>query len=274
LHCMDWWMNGTCRFWRSITGLHCTVLLTQHHRHRPRLPRKSHPRRKRRPRRHPAARGSRLPRDSRKNRHHQIARIRRPAVRIPKGRLLTSHRAGNPQGRQSQHAAADSNPTRRRGEGGRDAVCRRDQGVEATGAVQGQGNLRQWRNDQAQGEEDQIVVARVVVLWELYYTVLLVWKHMGALCTGSSAEQMEYPAFSVCQMTLLMSGAAREKWSCLMASQSTNSLRRVLITPQTTVSSHIPHATPSILSHDGAVCQVRHVSPEWSESLNYTSKTT
>jgi hypothetical protein len=118
-------MDGTCRsLGRRITDSQSLLLTRANHRHRPSLPRQSHPGRERRARGHPAARGSRLPRDRREERRDQERRVRGPAVRVAESRLLTSHRAGDPQGRQSQHAAADAHPAGRRGEGGRDAVCR------------------------------------------------------------------------------------------------------------------------------------------------------
>jgi hypothetical protein len=63
--------------------------------------------------------------------------------------------------------------------------------METTGAVQGQGYLRQRRDDQAQGEEDQIVVGIVA----MYYTCTTCSKHMGAIL-GELTKATEHPTFT------------------------------------------------------------------------------
>lgn len=127
-----------------------------------RLPPEPHPRRQRRPLRHPPSRRRRLPCLSRAHRHHRRARIPRPAIRKPEGRILSPCRARYPQGGKGEHAAANAAVARRAGERGGNAVCCKDTDVEETRAVQGQGHICQWGNDQAEEQEDQVSAGSVL----------------------------------------------------------------------------------------------------------------
>lgn len=91
-------------------------------------------------------------------------RIPRTAVCFLEGRLLASHRARRSSRHESKHTAADAHTVGRAGEGSGESIRGQDQEVEGTGALQGEGHLRERGNHQAEGKEDQVMHAYICVL--------------------------------------------------------------------------------------------------------------
>lgn len=113
-----------------------------------------HNRRVRRAHGRPAARGYRLP-----SVHRQAARaggVPGPGFCVPASGLLAPDRPGRPRGGQGVDAAAHAHPARGHQQGEGDAVRGGHPEVAGAGAVQGQGHIRQRRDDQAEAEEDQV----------------------------------------------------------------------------------------------------------------------
>lgn len=120
------------------------------------IPPKSHFGRQRRPCCDPSSGGRRIPSYDREQRSHEATRIPGAAVCLAQGRLLASNRARCPQRRQSKYAATYENTVGGCRKGGGQAVCRRDSRMAETRAIQGQRYLCERRDDQVEGEEDQV----------------------------------------------------------------------------------------------------------------------
>lgn len=129
---------------REMWGMFCfpyhvaaepSNVVSDSHRNDPRIPQQPHIRRVRRSRCDITTCGGRLQSYSRANSRLGSTRVPRPAIRLPEGWLLASHRARRPAWHESEHTTAYKDSIGRNGKRGGKSICCQDQEVESTGTL-------------------------------------------------------------------------------------------------------------------------------------------